>query len=85
MTPEIPLWSGSSLDNAECLNYVKAVATKVNELDPDALRVRRQIGLLDELIPRFADFVNEGRGSVSVRQVSFKVESGQGFVVFPGV
>lgn len=30
-------------------------------------------------------FVNEGRGSVSVRQVSFKVESGQGFVVFPGV
>lgn len=61
MTPEIPLWSGSSLDNAECLNYVKAVATKVNELDPDALRVRRQIGLLDELIPRFEDFVNEGR------------------------
>ena len=61
MTPEIPLWSGSSLDNAECLNYVKAVAAKVNELDPDALRVRRQIGLLDELIPRFEDFVNEGR------------------------
>lgn len=30
-------------------------------------------------------FVNEGRGSVNVRQVSHKVEAGQGFVVFPGV
>lgn len=30
-------------------------------------------------------FVNEGRGSVTVRNATFKVEAGQGFVVFPGV
>ena len=30
-------------------------------------------------------FVNEGRGSINIRQVSYKVEAGQGFVVFPGV
>ena len=30
-------------------------------------------------------FVNEGRGSVTARHVTFKVEAGQGFVVFPGV
>lgn len=30
-------------------------------------------------------FVTEGRGSVTVRQVSHKIEAGQGFVVFPGV
>ena len=29
-------------------------------------------------------FVREGKGSVTVRQVSHKVESGQGFVAFPG-
>lgn len=30
-------------------------------------------------------FVNEGRGSITVRRATFKVEAGQGFVVFPGV
>lgn len=30
-------------------------------------------------------FVNEGRGSINIRHVSYKVEAGQGFVVFPGV
>ena len=30
-------------------------------------------------------FVNEGRGSITIRQVSYKIEAGQGFVVFPGV
>ncbi len=30
-------------------------------------------------------FVNEGRGSVTMRHATFKIEAGQGFVVFPGV
>ena len=30
-------------------------------------------------------FVNEGRGSVTVRKAAYKVKAGQGFVVFPGV
>ena len=30
-------------------------------------------------------FVNKGRGSINIRHVSYKIESGQGFVVFPGV
>jgi len=30
-------------------------------------------------------FVNEGRGSMTSRQATHKVEAGQGFVVFPGV
>lgn len=30
-------------------------------------------------------FVNKGRGSINIRHVSYKVETGQGFVVFPGV
>ena len=30
-------------------------------------------------------FVNEGRGSINVRQATYKVEAGQGFVIFPGV
>lgn len=30
-------------------------------------------------------YVNEGRGSVTIRQAAKKIEAGQGFVVFPGV
>lgn len=30
-------------------------------------------------------YVNEGRGSVLARKAAYKVEAGQGFVVFPGV
>lgn len=30
-------------------------------------------------------YVNEGRGSLTVRQATHKVEAGQGFVIFPGV
>ena len=61
MTPTIQLWTGAHLDNGECLNYVKAVSAKVNEIGPEALRVQSQANRLDEIIPRFSDFVNEGR------------------------
>ena len=30
-------------------------------------------------------YVNEGRGSVTARQATYRIEAGQGFVVFPGV
>ncbi len=30
-------------------------------------------------------YVNEGKGSVTVRQATHKIEAGQGFVVFPGI
>lgn len=30
-------------------------------------------------------YVNEGKGSVTVRQATHKIEAGQGFVIFPGI
>lgn len=30
-------------------------------------------------------YVNKGRGTINIRHISYKVEAGQGFVVFPGV
>ena len=30
-------------------------------------------------------YINKGKGSINIRHVSYKVEAGQGFVVFPGV